>query len=144
MCWAKDPLSVKAVFLGSFNLIDMLCDRIRHTPRRQKIREMHVSDIMIIADQQTSQRKSFKVIMGYGGRNDLSRYRWLIYWSTSDRTSRHNRTCRTNVDSRTSSTFTNTKANVANQSLIRISEIAGSRYFKDYEEILLVPSNITS
>ena len=53
----------------------MLCDRIRHTPRRQKIREMHVSDIMIIADQQTSQRKSFKVIMGYGGRKDLSRYR---------------------------------------------------------------------
>ena len=71
----KYPLSVKTMSHSSFNLIDILCDRIRHTPRRQKIREMHVSDIMIIADQQTSQRKSFKVIMGYGGRKDLSRYR---------------------------------------------------------------------
>lgn len=65
----KDPLSVKAGFLSSFALIDMLCDRIRHPPRRQKIREisaltwMHVSDTTIIADQQTSQWKSLKGIM---------------------------------------------------------------------------------
>ena len=92
----------------------------------------------IIADQQTSQRK-------YGvrwqeGFKQVSVTDLLIH-------KRQDLKKQKDFDAeleQQNSTCTHPKTNAADQSLICISEIAGSRHFKDYVGILLVSSNITS